>query len=176
MVNLNNRSLGLDSECDLTIDAGLPKNGHMRPPISAQLYRLLGEHLDTDPARVARSVLKPARWWKLSMRSILAPGDGSNCLILKSPRISTNSSPTINCSTPKIPTTFLNHSKAQTCGSIGGLAQPEVLASAVPALDNPAAAPGLSVAQGLAVAGVTVGSAHATCALSRPAAKTGAAR
>lgn len=43
--NLNNRSLGLDSECDVTIDAALPANRDCRPAIRALRDRLLAEHL-----------------------------------------------------------------------------------------------------------------------------------
>ena len=43
--NMNNRSMGLDSECDLTIDASLEANRGCGDRISALLYDLLGEHL-----------------------------------------------------------------------------------------------------------------------------------
>ncbi|HEU0310310.1 MAG TPA: phospholipase D-like domain-containing protein [Sphingomicrobium sp.] len=43
--NLNNRSMGLDSECDVTIDAGLEANHHCGPTISDLRCRLLAEHL-----------------------------------------------------------------------------------------------------------------------------------
>lgn len=59
--NMNNRSLGLDSECDLFIDAARPGNGHARGAITALRHRLLAEHcgmtldsvrarLDADPS------------------------------------------------------------------------------------------------------------------------------
>jgi phosphatidylserine/phosphatidylglycerophosphate/cardiolipin synthase-like enzyme len=54
--NLNNRSLGLDSECDVAIDAALPANAHTKPIISDQMHRLLGEHLGADPAQVAAHI------------------------------------------------------------------------------------------------------------------------
>jgi phosphatidylserine/phosphatidylglycerophosphate/cardiolipin synthase-like enzyme len=43
--NLNNRSMGLDSECDVTIDAALPANRDTGPAITALRHRLLAEHL-----------------------------------------------------------------------------------------------------------------------------------
>ncbi|WP_374419043.1 phospholipase D-like domain-containing protein [Novosphingobium arvoryzae] len=43
--NMNNRSLGLDSECDVFIDAARPGNGHAMPAITRLRHRLLAEHL-----------------------------------------------------------------------------------------------------------------------------------
>lgn len=43
--NLNNRSMGLDSECDVFIDSRRPGNGHARGPIAALRGSLLAEHL-----------------------------------------------------------------------------------------------------------------------------------
>ncbi len=43
--NLNNRSFGLDSECDLFIDAERPDNGHARRAIRDLRHSLLAEHL-----------------------------------------------------------------------------------------------------------------------------------
>lgn len=51
--NMNNRSLGLDSECDLFIDAARPGNAHAAPAIAHLRYRLLAEHLGLEPAEVA---------------------------------------------------------------------------------------------------------------------------
>ena len=51
--NLNNRSQGLDSECDVVIDAGLAANAHTPPAIAALRHRLLGEHLDVAPETFA---------------------------------------------------------------------------------------------------------------------------
>lgn len=51
--NLNNRSFGLDSECDLTIEA---KDDRMRHAIAGLRERLLGEHLDVSPLTVAETV------------------------------------------------------------------------------------------------------------------------
>jgi phosphatidylserine/phosphatidylglycerophosphate/cardiolipin synthase-like enzyme len=42
--NMNNRSLGLDTECDLFIDAARPGNGHAAPAIRKLRLSLLAEH------------------------------------------------------------------------------------------------------------------------------------
>ncbi|MBA4141958.1 MAG: VTT domain-containing protein [Nitrosospira sp.] len=48
--NLNNRSMGLDTECDLVIEAsGKP---HIRAAISAFRSRLLGEHLGSEAGEI----------------------------------------------------------------------------------------------------------------------------
>jgi phosphatidylserine/phosphatidylglycerophosphate/cardiolipin synthase-like enzyme len=51
--NMNNRSLGLDSECDLTIDASFAENAGCEESIARFLCDLLAEHLGTDGPRVA---------------------------------------------------------------------------------------------------------------------------
>lgn len=52
--NLNNRSMGLDSECDLAIEAG--DDAERRVWIAAVRDRLLGEHLGQPPERVAQVI------------------------------------------------------------------------------------------------------------------------
>lgn len=47
--NLNNRSLGLDSECDVVIDAALPANREAPPVIADIRTRLIAEHLGVAP-------------------------------------------------------------------------------------------------------------------------------
>lgn len=54
--NLNNRSMGLDSECDLFIDAARPGNAHAAQPIARLRHTLLAEHLGMDPADVAAAL------------------------------------------------------------------------------------------------------------------------
>jgi phosphatidylserine/phosphatidylglycerophosphate/cardiolipin synthase-like enzyme len=54
--NLNNRSMGLDSECDVLIDAARPANEGASKPISNLLADLLGEHLGQKPTDVAREL------------------------------------------------------------------------------------------------------------------------
>lgn len=43
--NLNNRSMGLDTECDVVIDTALPENTHAQAAIAAIRNRLIAEHL-----------------------------------------------------------------------------------------------------------------------------------
>ena len=50
--NFNNRSMGLDSECDVTIDGALRANRHVEPGIIAVLDDLLAEHLGATPRKV----------------------------------------------------------------------------------------------------------------------------
>jgi phosphatidylserine/phosphatidylglycerophosphate/cardiolipin synthase-like enzyme len=54
--NMNNRSLRLDTECDVMIDAGLPGNGKRAPVIRAIRDGLIAEHLGVAAAEVARRV------------------------------------------------------------------------------------------------------------------------
>lgn len=50
--NLNNRSMGLDSECDVMIDARRPGNGHAARGIADLRYSLLAEHLGLEETAV----------------------------------------------------------------------------------------------------------------------------
>ena len=50
--NMNNRSMGLDSECDLFIDADRPGNGHAAEAIARLRYSLLAEHCGLKPDEV----------------------------------------------------------------------------------------------------------------------------
>jgi len=47
--NLNNRSQGLDSECDVIVDAALPANRGSEVAMTALRHRLIAEHLDCAP-------------------------------------------------------------------------------------------------------------------------------
>ena len=49
--NLNNRSQGLDSECDVIIDAALAANRGSGPAMTALRHRLMAEHLGCTPER-----------------------------------------------------------------------------------------------------------------------------
>jgi phosphatidylserine/phosphatidylglycerophosphate/cardiolipin synthase-like enzyme len=51
--NLNNRSVGLDTECDLAIEAG---NADERRSIGRLRERLLAEHLGVSPESVAQAL------------------------------------------------------------------------------------------------------------------------
>ncbi|WP_129790837.1 phospholipase D-like domain-containing protein [Sphingosinicella sp. CPCC 101087] len=54
--NLNNRSMGLDSECDVVLDAALKGNSGVRPMISSLRCGLMAEHLGVEPERVAACI------------------------------------------------------------------------------------------------------------------------
>lgn len=56
--NLNNRSMGLDSECDVTIDTALPANRDTPHAITALRHRLLAEHLDCSDQQYAEAELQ----------------------------------------------------------------------------------------------------------------------
>jgi phosphatidylserine/phosphatidylglycerophosphate/cardiolipin synthase-like enzyme len=51
--NLNNRSQGLDSECDVIIDAALPANHGTEAAMTSLRHRLIAEHLGSTPEEVA---------------------------------------------------------------------------------------------------------------------------
>ena len=51
--NMNNRSLRLDTECDMTIDASLPANARQEATILSIRDDLIAEHLDLPIDRVA---------------------------------------------------------------------------------------------------------------------------
>lgn len=52
--NLNNRSMGLDSECDVFIDCARPGNAHACDGIAALRYSLLAEHCGMEEDEVRR--------------------------------------------------------------------------------------------------------------------------
>jgi phosphatidylserine/phosphatidylglycerophosphate/cardiolipin synthase-like enzyme len=51
--NMNNRSLGLDTECDMSIDTALPANDGQQAMIAAIRDDLIAEHLDLPKERVS---------------------------------------------------------------------------------------------------------------------------
>lgn len=58
--NLNNRSMGLDSECDLFLDARRPANSHIVPAIASFRHRLLAEHCGMTEAAVCARLSRQA--------------------------------------------------------------------------------------------------------------------
>ena len=50
--NFNNRSMRLDTECDIVIDATLPGNGGCAARISAICHELIAEHLGVEPQQI----------------------------------------------------------------------------------------------------------------------------
>ncbi|MCY7271291.1 MAG: phospholipase D-like domain-containing protein [Sphingomonas bacterium] len=71
--NLNNRSQGLDSECDVIIDAALAANAGTPPAITALRYRLLAEHLDCTPGEFASAEKKHGSMVK-AIEALIGPG------------------------------------------------------------------------------------------------------
>jgi phosphatidylserine/phosphatidylglycerophosphate/cardiolipin synthase-like enzyme len=53
--NMNNRSMGLDSECDLALDADYPGNAAAAPTIESIRVELMAEHLGAGTAQVRRA-------------------------------------------------------------------------------------------------------------------------
>ena len=51
--NMNNRSMGLDSECDVFLDSARPANGHIGPAITRIRHSLLAEHCGISNDEVA---------------------------------------------------------------------------------------------------------------------------
>ncbi|HEX8241737.1 MAG TPA: phospholipase D-like domain-containing protein [Allosphingosinicella sp.] len=83
--NINNRSMGLDSECDVMIDCRLPGNESAGPAIKRLRADLIAEHLGTDPSEVAASFDKTG--------SLIATierlrGDGRTLLPFRPPEFS----------------------------------------------------------------------------------------
>lgn len=52
--NMNNRSMALDSECDVIIDAGLPANKGVEPVIAKLRTSLMAEHLGVSDEEIAQ--------------------------------------------------------------------------------------------------------------------------
>ena len=50
---MNNRSMGLDSECDVFLDSARPANGHIGPAITRIRHSLLAEHCGISNDEVA---------------------------------------------------------------------------------------------------------------------------
>ncbi|HET9356284.1 MAG TPA: phospholipase D-like domain-containing protein [Sphingomicrobium sp.] len=73
--NLNNRSLGLDSECDVVIDAALPANRDTPATMTALRHRLIAEHLAISPEKYA--IEEAARGSMIAAIEALRGGDKS---------------------------------------------------------------------------------------------------
>ena len=56
--NMNNRSLGLDSECDVFIDSTRAGNGHAQPQIARLRYSLLAEHCGIEEDEVPNLIAR----------------------------------------------------------------------------------------------------------------------
>ena len=56
--NMNNRSMGLDSECDVFIDKARPGNGHVGDAIRDIRYSLLAEHCGLEEAEIGDQIAR----------------------------------------------------------------------------------------------------------------------
>ncbi len=63
--NMNNRSMGLDSECDLFIDAARPGNDHARAPIRRLRIALLAEHCGMEREEVEAELARHGSMFEL---------------------------------------------------------------------------------------------------------------
>lgn len=70
--NMNNRSLGLDSECDIFIDAARPANSHLTDEIRSVRLSLLAEHCGVKPETMAQLIDEAG-----SMQAAIAQARGS---------------------------------------------------------------------------------------------------
>ena len=83
--NLNNRSMGLDTECDLFIDALRPGNAAAASEIAALRHRLLAEHCALKPEQVAAAL---AAGSTMAALIAAAPQDGKRLIALPLPPLS----------------------------------------------------------------------------------------
>ena len=75
--NMNNRSMGLDSECDVFLDAARPANAHIGPAIERIRHRLIGEHCGLDADEVGGMI---ARAGSMAAMIEAAPRDGKRLI------------------------------------------------------------------------------------------------
>ncbi len=73
--NLNNRSLGLDTECDVTVEARPddPRRSEIAAAVVGMRHRLLGEHLGVEPSAVADAVAASDGSLVRAVESLLRP-------------------------------------------------------------------------------------------------------
>jgi len=74
--NMNNRSMGLDSECDVFIDAARPGNGHIVPTITGLRHALLAEHCGVSIGELAGQ-LDAHRSMAAAIDFLSGPGRGA---------------------------------------------------------------------------------------------------
>ncbi|WP_291178303.1 phospholipase D-like domain-containing protein [Erythrobacter sp.] len=75
--NLNNRSMGLDSECDVFIDSTRDGNGHAAEAIASLRRKLLGEHCGLDEREVGQLL---SRYGSMAGLIDHSRGDGTRTL------------------------------------------------------------------------------------------------
>lgn len=83
--NLNNRSLGLDSECDVVIDAALEGNEKTPQEIARLRSRLLAEHLGVEPERFAAEFGRRDESLIATIEALRGPGRSLDLLDLVEP-------------------------------------------------------------------------------------------
>lgn len=83
--NMNNRSMGLDSECDVFIDSVRPANSHVGPKITNLRHSLLAEHCGISEEEVAQLLEKHG-----SMAAMIGaiPREGKHVRPLELPELS----------------------------------------------------------------------------------------
>ncbi len=86
--NLNNRSMGLDTECDLSIEArtGDPREAELRAAVLGMRHRLLGEHLGVEPEEVAAAVEEHGGSLVRAIDSLMRP-TGRSLVVLEPPEL-----------------------------------------------------------------------------------------
>ena len=77
--NLNNRSLGLDSECDIFVDSTRAGNGHAGDAIRAVRHSLLAEHCGLDESEIGELLARHGSMAALIDHSI-TPEGGRNLM------------------------------------------------------------------------------------------------
>ena len=77
--NLNNRSQGLDSECDVIVDAALAANRGTGAAMTALRHRLIAEHLNCAPEEVAAGE-KDSGSMIATIEALRAPGKSLHLL------------------------------------------------------------------------------------------------
>ncbi len=82
--NMNNRSLGLDSECDVIIDAALPGNEKAIEQIAALRTHLLAEHLGVEEAAFEQEFAKQGSM-VAAIEALRGPGRTLELLDLEKP-------------------------------------------------------------------------------------------
>ncbi|GAA0455867.1 MULTISPECIES: phospholipase D-like domain-containing protein [Sphingomonas] len=84
--NFNNRSMRLDTECDVTIDATRPANAHAAPAIANVAHALIAEHCGTEPGTVARHMADTGSL--IAAIEALSPASGRRLRVYEEPDLS----------------------------------------------------------------------------------------
>ena len=86
--NMNNRSLGLDSECDVSIDCDRPANGHCAPVIAGLRHSLLGEHCGVAQDDVAAWIEQAGSMQAFIEQAAIQPGVRRTLKRYRAPQLS----------------------------------------------------------------------------------------